>query len=156
MAATRNLERGGKSTGMHRHQEAASQADRMTNHRTSTKPDRRDRGSRPCASHHLLSSTLACCSPIADYIIAARRADTNRGYKKTSTRISVVAVGIALLETRREANACAFSSASAVQHETSYISQNDCVAAQIVYRAIARKGVGGFMRRDVARLWSGY
>ena len=63
MAATRNLERGGKSTGMHRHQEAASQADRMMNHRTSTKPDRRDRDPRLCASHHLLSSTLAYRSP---------------------------------------------------------------------------------------------
>ena len=38
-------------------------ADRMTNRRTPTTPDRRDRGSRPCASHHLLSSALACCYP---------------------------------------------------------------------------------------------
>ena len=40
--------------------------------------------------------------------VATRRADTTRGYEKTSTRISVEAVGIALLETRVEANAVAF------------------------------------------------
>ena len=50
------------------------------------------------------------------------------------------------METQREANACAFSSASAVQHETPYISQNDCVAAQIdlfLLRAMRYGGQGG-------------
>jgi hypothetical protein len=66
------------------------------------------------------------------------------------------AVRNALLETRREANAVALPLPSVVQLETSHISIDDRFAAQIVYRAIARKGIGGFMRRGVARLWSGY
>lgn len=53
------------------------------------------------------------------------------GIKKTSLRVSNEAVGIAFGETQREANACAFSSACAVSIETSYISFDDCFAAQI-------------------------
>ena len=52
-----------------------------------------------------------------------------------STRISVEAVGIALLETRREASAVALPLPSAVQLETSHISIDDRFAAQIVYAA---------------------
>ena len=67
--------------------------------------------------------------------IAARRADTYRGYKKTSHRVSMEAVRNALLETRREANAVALPLPSAVQLETSHISIDDRFAAQIVYAA---------------------
>ena len=63
--------------------------------------------------------------------IAARRADTNRGYKKASHRVSMEAVRNALLETRREASAVALPLPSAVQLETSHISIDDRFAAQI-------------------------
>ena len=56
---------------------------------------------------------------------------TNRGHKKTSLRVPSEAVGIALVETRREVSACALSSACAVNLETSYISLDDRFAAQI-------------------------
>ena len=65
--------------------------------------------------------------------IAAPQSDTNRGYKKTSHRVSMEAVRNALLETRREASAVALPLLSAVQLETSHISIDDRFAAQIVY-----------------------
>ena len=72
--------------------------------------------------------------------IAARRADTNRGYKKTSTRISVEAVGIALLETRVEANAIAFPL---------QVPSNSKLPTFLLTTALQRKLI---WRRDVARL----
>ena len=50
---------------------------------------------------------------------------------------------IALREHKERQNACAFPLHSAALVETSHISLGDCFAAQIVYHAIARKGVGG-------------
>ena len=71
--------------------------------------------------------------------IAARRADTNRGYKKTSTRISVEAVGIALLETRVEANAIAFPLPSAAQLETLTFPSTTALQRKLsIRRAVAR------------------
>ena len=72
---------------------------------------------------------------LSSFRVAAQRADTNRGYKKTSHRVSMEAVRNALLETRREASAVALPLPSAVQLETSHISIDDRFAAQIVYAA---------------------
>ena len=65
--------------------------------------------------------------------------------KKASLRVLLEAVRIALMETQREANAYAFSPASAVHLETSHIPSNDCVAAQIDFllRAMRYGGQGG-------------
>ncbi len=60
-----------------------------------------------------ISSCPCCCFTVGEsgqssFRVAAPQSDTNQEHKKTSTRISVEAVGIALLETRVEANAVAF------------------------------------------------
>ena len=47
-------------------------------------------------------------SGLSSFRVATRRTDTIRGYKKASLRVSREAVGIALYETQREANAVAF------------------------------------------------
>ena len=71
-------------------------------------------------------SVLAACPP------APPRGNRNEK-KKTSLRISPEAVGIALMEIQREEVRCTFS-ASIVHLETSYISGDDCFAAQIFSR----------------------
>ena len=57
---------------------------------------------------------------------------------------------------RREASAVALPLQCAVLLEISHISADDRFAAQIDLSSVASHGEGGFMRRGVARLWSGY
>jgi len=70
--------------------------------------------------------------------------DTNREHKKTSLRVFVEAVGIALMETQREAKRlCVFLCKVPSILKLPTFQQTTALQRKLSCRAIARKGVGG-------------
>ena len=95
------------------------------------------------SSHcHIKHSYNPCCIHVARIglvLVSCRRSTVKHDLrnKKASLRVPREAVGIALIETRREDKCvCTYSLQGVVYLETSYISRDDCFAAmQIVFIA---------------------